>query len=156
MIEKWRNGWRGRVLREREGGPLSVIQTEQTDSILVNSRLRAESSQGRQKAYSSLESSLDNIKHTHTNLNRRRTGTAPSIQHTLAHKAKYTHLNSPPDTRPQFGKKKRNQKRISVDSFNTKRAERQKSPIHVRLNTETMSSQTICWPMQYPRPHVYI
>lgn len=55
-----------RVLREREERPLSVIQTEQTDSILEDSRLRAESSQGRQKAYSSLESSLDNThRHTH-------------------------------------------------------------------------------------------
>lgn len=44
---------------------LSVIQTEQTDSILEDSRLRVESSQGRQKAYSSLESSLDNS-HTQT------------------------------------------------------------------------------------------
>lgn len=72
------------MLRETEEGPLSVIQTEQTDSILEDSRLRAESGQGRQKAYSSLESSLDNT-HTHahtytpTNLNRRRTSTAPSI-----------------------------------------------------------------------------
>lgn len=56
------------MLRETEEGPLSVIQTEQTDSILEDSRLRAESGQGRQKAYSSLESSLDNthmLTHTH-------------------------------------------------------------------------------------------
>lgn len=63
--EALRERWRGRVLREREEGPLSVIQTEQTDSILEDRRLRAESSQGRQKAYSSLESSLDNT-HIHT------------------------------------------------------------------------------------------
>ena len=53
----------GGVLREKDEGPLSVIQTEQTDSILEDSRPRTESSHGRQKAYSSLESSLDN---THT------------------------------------------------------------------------------------------
>lgn len=86
---------RGRVLREREEGPLSVIQTEQTDSILEDSRLRAESSQGRQKAYSSLEGSLDN-RHTHTNLNRRSTSTAPSIYnpHTLA-RSSQTHTHTP-------------------------------------------------------------
>lgn len=45
---------------EREEGLLSAIQTEQTDSILEDSMLRAESSQSRQKAFSSSESSLDN------------------------------------------------------------------------------------------------
>lgn len=43
-------------------------------------------------------------------------------------------------------------KNISADSFNRKRAERQKSLIHVRLNTKTMTSKTICWPVPSPRP----
>lgn len=72
---------------------------------------------------------------------------------TLIHRAKYTHLNSPLDTQPQSGNKE--EKIVSVDSFYTKRAERQKSLIHVGLNTETRTFQTICWPMPSPGPCVY-
>lgn len=118
MIEKcWEKETEVKIERkraegEREEEPLSVIQTEQTDSILEDSRLRAESSQGRQKAYSSLESSLDNA-HAHTDTHT----TQAWIKDAQALLPWYnphsstdpnTHLKSPPDTRPQSGNREKN------------------------------------------------
>ncbi len=148
MIEKcWEKERGAEECWGRKEGPLSVIQTEQTDSILEDSRLRAESSQGRQKAYSSLESSLDNT-HTHK---QRDTHTETWIEDAQALLPRYNpHLHTEPNTHTStalltLGLNLATKKKIiSVDSFNTKRAERQKSLIHVRLNTETMTSQTIC------------
>lgn len=82
--------------REREEGLLSVIQTEQTESILEDSMLRAESSQSRQKAYSSLESSLDN-RHSHKSTHIDKLGwlmhkcCSRYMTDTYRHRAKYTH-----------------------------------------------------------------
>lgn len=68
-------------------GPLSGIQTEQTDGRTAS--WRTESSHGRQKAYSSLESSLGNsLPLTHTNF-RRCTSAAPIMW--VAHSEPNTH-----------------------------------------------------------------
>lgn len=146
-----REGWSGGVLREKDEGPLSVFQTEQTDSILEDSGPTTESSQVRQKAYSSLESSLDNSvslsvtqqhthadRHTLANLNRGRTSAAPTIWAIFRE----------PNTHTQTGlltlglnlatkKKKSSQQTHSTQN----KAEWLKCLIHVGRHWEAMTSE---------------
>lgn len=147
MIERRREtGWSEGVLRERWA---FISDSNRADRQHPGGQQRAESSQGRQKAYSSLESSLDNP-HTQTWTE---DAQAPLPRYN-PHTQSQIHTPKQPSWHSASIWQQR-KKIVSVDSFNTKRAERQKSLIHVGLNTETRTFQTICWTVPSPRPCVY-